>query len=200
MAIVTKLADNYYKIRMDSSHANYANIKYIMFSASGSATDLVITRNEVIDPSIVENMFEKSSCTINSRYSGGTSIVTAGGYFITDYIPCSPESTITWRGGTLHDTLDKIAFYKADKSPVSSSSFAYTYFTEQSSGSNPATHFKQNDDGSYSNVVGSIWMGSTNAKTQLSGFAYVRINSYVTKTTSLNSYSEIPDITITVTN
>ena len=60
MATVTKLADKYYKIELDSSHANYKNVKYIMFSAQGSANNLVITRNELIDPSIVENIFQKS--------------------------------------------------------------------------------------------------------------------------------------------
>lgn len=160
--------------------------------------NIVITVTAVV--AIVENLFDKSKCTINSRYSGGTGIVTAGGYFITDYIPCSPGDVLTWRGGTLHDTLDKIAFYKADKTPVSAKSFAYVYFTVISSGKNPATHFEANANGSYSNTLGKIWAGSTTAESQLSDFAYVRINSYVTKTTPLNSYSEIPDITITVSS
>lgn len=47
MATVTKLADKYYKIELDSSHANYTSVKYIMFSAQGTAS-IVVTKNEEI--------------------------------------------------------------------------------------------------------------------------------------------------------
>lgn len=44
---MTKLADKYYKIELDSSHANYTSVKYIMFSAQGTAS-IVVTKNEEI--------------------------------------------------------------------------------------------------------------------------------------------------------
>lgn len=49
MATVTKLADKYYKIALDSSNANYEYIKYIMFSAQGTADSVIVTRNEAIE-------------------------------------------------------------------------------------------------------------------------------------------------------
>lgn len=48
MATVTKLGDKYYKIVLDSSYANYANIGYIMFSAQGTGDGVVVTKNEEI--------------------------------------------------------------------------------------------------------------------------------------------------------
>lgn len=48
MATVTKLGDKYYKIVLDSSNANYANIGYIMFSAQGTGDGVVVTKNETI--------------------------------------------------------------------------------------------------------------------------------------------------------
>lgn len=48
MAAVTKLADKYYKIVLDSSHANYPNIGWIMFGAQGTADNLIVTKNEEI--------------------------------------------------------------------------------------------------------------------------------------------------------
>ena len=47
-ATVTKLADKYYKIVLDSSYVSYSAIKYIWFSAQGTADGLIITRNEEI--------------------------------------------------------------------------------------------------------------------------------------------------------
>lgn len=49
MAAVTKLADKYYKIELDSSHASYTGVKYIMFSAQGTGDSVVVTRNEQIN-------------------------------------------------------------------------------------------------------------------------------------------------------
>lgn len=49
MATVTKLGDNYYKIELDSSYADYANIGYIMFSAQGTGDGVVVTKNEPIE-------------------------------------------------------------------------------------------------------------------------------------------------------
>lgn len=49
MATVTKLGDKYYKIVLDSSHANYSNIGYIMFSAQGTGNGVVVTKNEPIN-------------------------------------------------------------------------------------------------------------------------------------------------------
>ena len=48
MATVTKLGDKYYKIVLDSSHANYSNIGYIMFSAQGTGDGVIVTKNEEI--------------------------------------------------------------------------------------------------------------------------------------------------------
>lgn len=48
MATVTKLGDKYYKFELDSSHANYAYVKYIMFSAQGTGDGVVVTKNEEI--------------------------------------------------------------------------------------------------------------------------------------------------------
>lgn len=48
MATVTKLGDKYYKIVLDASYTNYANIGYIVFSAQGKGDGVVITKNEPI--------------------------------------------------------------------------------------------------------------------------------------------------------
>ena len=48
MATVTKLGDKYYKIVLDPSYADYANIGYIMFSAQGTGDGVVVTKNEEI--------------------------------------------------------------------------------------------------------------------------------------------------------
>ena len=48
MATVTKLGNKYYKIVLDSSHANYSGIGYIMFSAQGTGDGVVVTKNEEI--------------------------------------------------------------------------------------------------------------------------------------------------------
>lgn len=48
MATVTKLGDKYYKIVLDSSYTNYANIGYIVFSAQGTGDGVVVTKNEEI--------------------------------------------------------------------------------------------------------------------------------------------------------
>lgn len=46
---VTKLGDKYYKIVLDPSYANYANIGYIVFSARGTGDGVVVTKNEEIN-------------------------------------------------------------------------------------------------------------------------------------------------------
>ena len=48
-ATVTKLGDEYYKIVLDPSYANYAYIGYIMFSAQGTGDGVVVTKNEPIE-------------------------------------------------------------------------------------------------------------------------------------------------------
>ena len=48
MATVTKLGDKYYKVMLGSSHANYSNIGYIMFSAQGTGNGVIVTKNEEI--------------------------------------------------------------------------------------------------------------------------------------------------------
>lgn len=49
MATVTKLGDKYYKIVLDPSYANYANIGHIMFSAQGTGDGVIVTKNEPIE-------------------------------------------------------------------------------------------------------------------------------------------------------
>lgn len=46
---MTKLGDKYYKIVLDTSYANYANIGYIVFSAQGTGDGVVVTKNEAIE-------------------------------------------------------------------------------------------------------------------------------------------------------
>lgn len=48
-ATMTKLGDEYYKIVLDASYANYAYIGYIMFSAQGTGDGVVVTKNEPIE-------------------------------------------------------------------------------------------------------------------------------------------------------
>lgn len=48
MATVTKLGEKYYKIVLDSSYADCANIGYIVFSAHGTGDGVVVTKNEPI--------------------------------------------------------------------------------------------------------------------------------------------------------
>lgn len=48
MAQVTKMADKYYMLVLNTNHPNYASVKYIMFSAQGTADELIVTRNEPI--------------------------------------------------------------------------------------------------------------------------------------------------------
>lgn len=45
----TKLGDEYYKIVLDASYANYDYIGYIMFSAQGTGDNVIITKNEEIE-------------------------------------------------------------------------------------------------------------------------------------------------------
>lgn len=46
---MTKLGDEYYKIVLDTSYANYDYIGYIMFSAQGTGDNVIITKNEEIE-------------------------------------------------------------------------------------------------------------------------------------------------------
>lgn len=48
-ATMTKLGDEYYKIVLDASYANYAYIGYIMFSAQGTGDGVIVTKNEPIE-------------------------------------------------------------------------------------------------------------------------------------------------------
>ena len=157
--------------------------------------DIVITA--VAEQIVYTNLFDKSKCTINKRFSGGTNEVTANGYYITDYMPVSAGNSIKWTGA-LNSTQDKIAFYDSSKTPLG---YAYLYTTKVSSGSNPATYFGGNPDSGYINKIGYVWTGaySDTAKAPyFDNIAYVRINSYVTKGTALASTSDIPDHTFVV--
>ena len=144
-----------------------------------------------------EDLFDKTKCTINKRFSGGTNEVSANGYYITDYLPVSGGNSVKWTGA-LNSLEDKIAFYDSSKTPLG---YAYLYATQVSSGSNPATYFGGNPDSGYVNQIGYVWTGAYSGAAKASYFdsiAYVRINSYVTKGTALAATSNIPDHTFVV--
>ena len=139
------------------------------------------------------NLFDKSACTINKRFSGGTNEVTANGYYISNYMPVDITKnpcTATWMGA-INNTTDKITFYDENKTALG---FAYIYTSKVSSGSNPATLFTGSADAGYANNIGYVWTG-TGAVAKASYYdqiAYVRINQKVSNS-SLTAASEIPD-------
>lgn len=139
------------------------------------------------------NLFDKSACTINKRFSGGTNEVTANGYYISNYIPVDITKnpcTATWMGA-INNTTDKIAFYDSNKLALG---FAYIYTSKVSSGSNPATLFTGSADAGYANNVGYVWTGTGDAAkaSYYDQIAYVRINQKVSNS-ALTAASEIPD-------
>lgn len=139
------------------------------------------------------NLFEKSACTINKRFSGGTNEVAANGYYISDYMPVDITKnpcTATWMGA-INNTTDKIAFYDANKTALG---YAYIYTNKVSSGSNPATLFTGSADAGYANNIGYVWTGTGDAAkaSYYDQIAYVRINQKVSNS-ALTAASEIPD-------
>ena len=157
--------------------------------------DIAITA--VAEQIVYTNLFDKSKCTVNKRFSGGTNEVSANGYYITDYMAVSAGDSIKWTGA-LNSTQDKIAFYDSSKTALG---YAYLYTTKVSSGSNPATYFDGNLDSGYINKIGYVWTGaySDTAKAPyFDNIAYVRINSFITKGTAIASTSDIPDHTFVV--
>ena len=139
------------------------------------------------------NLFDKSACTINKRFSGGTNEVAASGYYISNYMPVDITKnpcTATWMGA-INNTTDKIAFYDANKTALG---FAYIYTSKVSSGSNPATLFTGSADAGYANNIGYVWTGTGDAAkaSYYDQIAYVRINQKVSNS-ALTAASEIPD-------
>lgn len=139
------------------------------------------------------NLFDKSACTINKRFSGGTNEVAASGYYISNYMPVDITKnpcTATWMGA-INNTTDKIAFYDANKTALG---YAYIYTSKVSSGSNPATLFTGSADAGYANNIGYVWTGTGDAAkaSYYDQIAYVRINQKVSNS-ALTAASEIPD-------
>lgn len=139
------------------------------------------------------NLFDKSACTINKRFSGGTNEVAASGYYISNYMPVDITKnpcTATWMG-VINNTTDKIAFYDANKTALG---YAYIYTSKVSSGSNPATLFTGSADAGYANNIGYVWTGTGDAAkaSYYDQIAYVRINQKVSNS-ALTAASEIPD-------
>ena len=100
--------------------------------------------------------------------------------------PC----TATWTGA-INSTVDKIAFYDANKAALG---YAYIYTSKVSSGSNPATLFAGSADAGYVNSVGHIWTGTGEAAkaSYYDQIAYVRINQKVSDA-ALTATTDIPD-------
>ena len=182
-----------YKITFSNVASSYAYIRFTIPTADGAG--VYITYDAAM-PNVQTNLFEKSACTINSRFSGGTSEVTANGYYISDYMPVDISSadplTATWTGA-VESAVDKIAFYDANKTALG---FAYIYTSKISSGTNAATLFSGSADAGYANNIGYVWTGTGDiAKaTYYNQIAYVRINQKVS-TSALTSTGEIPEHT-----
>ena len=139
------------------------------------------------------NLFDKSACTINKRFSGGTNEVAANGYYISNYMPVDITKnpcTATWIGA-INNTTDKITFYDENKTALG---FAYIYTSKVSSGSNPATLFTGSADAGYANNIGYVWTGTGDVAkaSYYDQIAYVRINQKVSDS-ALTATSEIPD-------
>lgn len=190
-------ADSGYTLEGAAVQITMGGIDVSSYYAGGKIAIPQVTGDISITISAVEakkvNLFDKSACTINKRFSGGTNEVAAGGYYISNYMPVDITKnpcTATWMGA-INNTIDKIAFYDANKTALG---FAYIYTSKVSSGSNPATLFTGSADAGYANNIGYVWTG-TGAVAKASYYdqiAYVRINQKVSNS-SLTAASEIPD-------
>lgn len=170
---------------------------YIRFCWTGTGENSYVTYDAEMPSGAVTELFDKQKCTINKRFSGGVNEVDAPGYYITDYLPVIGGDKIKWKG-TLNSAEDKIAFFDANKNGLG---YAYLYTTSVNSGSS-ATLFDGDSTNGYINQIGYVWTNSpsTNAKASyFDSIAYVRINSYVTKSTALTSTSDIPDQSFVIT-
>ena len=190
-------ADAGYTLEGAAVQITMGGIDVSNYYAGGKIAIPQVTGDISITISAVEakqvNLFDKSACTINKRFSGGTNEVTANGYYISNYMPVDITKnpcTATWMGA-INNTTDKIAFYDANKAALG---YAYIYASKVSSGSNPATLFTGSVDAGYVNNVGYVWTGTgdTAKATYYDQIAYVRINQKVSDS-ALTAASEIPD-------
>ena len=190
-------ADSGYTLEGAAVQITMGGIDVSSYYAGGKIAIPQVTGDISITISAVEakqvNLFDKSACTINKRFSGGTNEVAASGYYISNYMPVDITKnpcTATWMGA-INNTTDKIAFYDANKTALG---FAYIYTSKVSSGSNSATLFTGSADTGYANNIGYVWTG-TGAVAKASYYdqiAYVRINQKVSNS-ALTAASEIPD-------
>ena len=190
-------ADAGYTLEGATVQITMGGIDVSSYYAGGKIAIPQVTGDISITISAIEakqvNLFDKSACTINKRFSGGTNEVAANGYYISNYMPVDITKnpcTATWMGA-INNTTDKITFYDANKTALG---YAYIYTSKVSSGSNPATLFTGSADAGYANNIGYVWTG-TGAVAKASYYdqiAYVRINQKVSKS-ALTATSEIPD-------
>ena len=190
-------ADDGYTLEGAAVQITMGGIDVSSYYAGGKIAIPQVTGDISITISAVEakqvNLFDKSACTINKRFSGGTNEVAANGYYISNYMPIDITKnpcTATWMGA-INSTTDKIAFYDSNKLVLG---FAYIYTSKVSSGSNPATLFTGSADAGYANNIGYVWTGTGDAAkaSYYDQIAYVRINQKVSNS-ALTAASEIPD-------
>ena len=190
-------ADDGYTLEGAAVQITMGGIDVSSYYAGGKIAIPQVTGDISITISAVEakqvNLFDKSACTINKRFSGGTNEVAANGYYISNYMPVDITKnpcTATWMGA-INSTTDKIAFYDSNKLVLG---FAYIYTSKVSSGSNPATLFTGSADAGYANNIGYVWTGTGDAAkaSYYDQIAYVRINQKVSNS-ALTAASEIPD-------
>ena len=190
-------ADAGYTLEGAAVQITMGGIDVSSYYAGGKIAIPQVTGDISITISAVEakqvNLFDKSACTINKRFSGGTNEVAANGYYISNYMPVDITKnpcTATWMGA-INNTTDKITFYDANKTALG---FAYIYTSKVSSGSNPATLFTGSADAGYVNNIGYVWTGTGDAAkaSYYDQIAYVRINQKVSNS-ALTAASEIPD-------
>ena len=190
-------ADAGYTLEGAAVQITMGGIDVSSYYAGGKIAIPQVTGDISITISAVEakqvNLFDKSACTINKRFSGGTNEVAANGYYISNYMPVDITKnpcTATWMGA-INNTTDKIAFYDANKTALG---YAYIYTSKVSSGSNPATLFTGSADAGYANNIGYVWTGTGDAAkaSYYDQIAYVRINQKVSDS-ALTAASEIPD-------
>ena len=190
-------ADAGYTLEGAAVQITMGGIDVSSYYAGGKIAIPQVTGDISITISAVEakqvNLFDKSACTINKRFSGGTNEVAASGYYISNYMPVDITKnpcTATWMGA-INNTTDKITFYDANKTALG---YAYIYTSKVSSGSNLATLFTGSADAGYANNIGYVWTGTGDAAkaSYYNQIAYVRINQKVSNS-ALTAASEIPD-------
>ena len=190
-------ADAGYTLEGAAVQITMGGIDVSSYYAGGKIAIPQVTGDISITISAVEakqvNLFDKSACTINKRFSGGTNEVAASGYYISNYMPVDITKnpcTATWMGA-INNTTDKITFYDANKTALG---YAYIYTSKVSSGSNLATLFTGSADAGYATDIGYVLTGTGDAAkaSYYNQIAYVRINQKVSNS-ALTAASEIPD-------